>query len=124
MVIITCSVYICWLSSLISYSPVDKLRITKKSGNQVVGEGATVRFTVTASGINMRNFRYKWNRRGDQLQSSGRVRGINSAAFSIHNVLLSDRGLYYCNVTNEWENSVWTGDIMLTVKGVCVVCIQ
>ena len=100
---------------------VDQLLITNASRNRMVGEGDTVQLTVTASGINMRNFKYKWSRMGDHLQSSGRVHGVDSATLTIHGVLLSDGGLYYCNVTNEWGNSMRTGDIMLTVKGVCML---
>ena len=82
----------------------------------MVGERDTVQLTVSASCRN-KNFRYKWSRRGDQLQSSDRVHGVDSATLTIHDVLLSDGGLYYCNVSNEWGNNVRTSDIRLTVKG-------
>ena len=84
----------------------------------MVDEGETIQLTVTASGVNMGNFSYKWSRRGDHLQS--RVRRVNRATLTIRNILLSDEGQYYCTVTNEWGNSVSTGNITLTVKGVCM----
>ncbi|XP_065918658.1 hemicentin-1-like isoform X2 [Dysidea avara] len=92
----------------------DKLFINATSPDQVIGEGETVWFTITASGINMRNFDYKWEKRGGQF--SDRVRGINSTTLIIRSTLLSDEGQYYCNVTNEWGNSIRSDDITLTVE--------
>jgi len=93
----------------------DLLFINGTSANQVIGEGGTAQLTVTASGIKSRKFVYKWEKKSGQF--SDRVRGINTATLTIHNVLEFDEGHYYCNVTNEWGNSIKTGDIILTVEG-------
>ena len=105
--------------SLISCIYADKLFINATSPDQVIGEGETVWFTITASGINMRNFDYKWEKRGGQF--SDRVRGINSTTLIIRSTLLSDEGQYYCNVTNEWGNSIRSDDITLTVEGMHIM---
>jgi len=103
--------------NLFFISCTDQLSIEATSDNRVIGEGGIAELTVTASGVNSRNFVYKWKRRGSQF--SDRVHGISTATLTIGNVIKSDEGSYYCNVTNEWGNSR-TKDITLTVKGTCV----
>ena len=93
----------------------DLLFINATSAIEVIGEGGTAQLTVTASGINSRNFTYKWEKKRGQF--SDRVGGINTTTLTIHNVLDSDEGHYYCTATNEWGNSLKTGDITLTVEG-------
>ena len=57
---------------------------------------------------------------GETIYNLECVELINRATLTIRNILLSDEGQYYCTVTNEWGNSVSTGNITLTVKGVCM----
>ena len=94
----------------------DQLSISVTSTNNTVGEGATVIFTATASGINKENFVYVWKKRGNRNLPS-KVSGVNGAVLMIPNSLKSDEGQYYCTVTNEWGGSVKSNDVTLTVVG-------
>ena len=81
-----------------------------------VGEGATVHFTAIADGINKRNFVYQWKKRNSGVFPD-KVSNVNGAVLTIPNVLESDKGRYYCNVTNEWNRTVQSDDVKLVVKG-------
>ena len=95
---------------------IDQLSISVTPTNSRVGEGATAIFTATASGINKENFVYQWRKRGNG-NLPNKVSGVNGAVLMIPNSLESDKGQYYCNVTNEWGRNVKSNDVTLTVIG-------
>ena len=101
--------------SLISCIYADKLFINATSRDRVIGEGGIARFNITASGVNMEKFVYRWGKREGQV--SDRAHGRSRKRLTIRNVLESDEGQYYCNVTNEWGNSVRSDVVTLTVEG-------
>ena len=43
--------------------------------------------------------------------------GFNGTVLTIPNVLESDEGQYYCNVTNEWGRSLESNNGNLTFSG-------
>ena len=78
------------------------------------------RFIATANGINMNNFVYQWKKRGnDNLPN--KVSDAYSIILTIPNVVESDEGRYYCIVTNEWDRSVESDDVNLTVIGTYIL---
>ena len=83
-----------------------------------VGEGSTATITVMATGIhtNENNFKYQWRKRNGN-NFPDKVSGINESVLTIPNVLESDNGQYYCIVTNEWDTSVESDNVTLTVFG-------
>ena len=85
--------------------------------NPVLGLGGTAQFTATASGVNMRGFRYQWEKRGGSLPN--KVSGVNGAVLAIPHLVDSDEGVYFCTVTNEW-NSKKSNDIRLSVEGMYI----
>ena len=94
----------------------DQLSISVTPTNKTVGEGATAVFTATTSDINGENFVYQWKKRGDR-NLPNKVSGVDGAELMIPNSLKSDQGQYYCTVTNEWDRSVRSNDVTLTVVG-------
>ena len=86
-----------------------------------IGKGGTARFTATASGIKTNNdiFRYHWLKRGSN-NLPDKVLDVNGTVLKIPNVTESDEGLYYCTVTNEWDRSLGSNDVNVTVYGMYV----
>ena len=84
--------------------------------NITVGEGATAIFTATASGINKENFKYQWRKR-DSNSLPSKVLEVNGTKLMIPNTLKSYEGQYYCNVINEWDRSMKSNDVTLSVIG-------
>jgi len=104
---------------------VDQLFVTVES-NLVIGEGKRAQFIATGSGINKRNFKYQWKRRGSS-SFPNKALGVNETILTIPDVIKSDEGYYYCVVTNEWGRSERSDNITLTVQGMCsyiVKCMQ
>ena len=97
----------------------DQLSISITPTNTVAGEQRTVQFTATTSGINKRNFVYQWRRRGSSSLPN-KVSGVNGAVLTIPNLVESDEGVYFCTVTNQWDNSVRSDDVTLSVIGMYV----
>ena len=93
----------------------DQLSISVTPANPVIGEGGTAQFTATASDVNMTNFVYQWRKKHVSLPN--KVFGVNRTVLTIPNLVESDEGIYYCTVTNEWGNSVSSGDVTLSVQG-------
>ena len=93
----------------------DKLFINVTLTNPVVGKRGTAQFTATASGVNMRNFVYQWKTNGSSIPN--KVSGVNGTVLTIPDLVPSDEGVYYCTVTNEWDNSVRSNNVTLSVKG-------
>ena len=80
----------------------------------MIGERGTAQFTATASGVNMRNFVYQWRKRGSSSLPI-KVSGVNGTVLTIPNLVESDEGVYYCTVTNQWDNSERSDDVTLSV---------
>ena len=81
-----------------------------------IDEGETAQFTATASGINSNNFVYQWKKRGSN-NLPDKVDGSDGTVLTIPNVLESDEGQYYCNVTNEWGRRIQSNDGILAISG-------
>ena len=86
-----------------------------------VGKGQTVTLNATASGIstNKSNFIYQWRKR-DSSSLPNKVSGVNGRVLTIPNANESDSGLYYCTVTNEWDRSLESANVLLIVFGMYV----
>ena len=95
--------------------PIDELSISVTPTNKTVGEGATAIFTAMASGKN-KNFVYQWKKK-DSRNLPNKASGVNVAELKIPNALKSDEGQYYCTVTNEWDRSMKSNDVTLSVVG-------
>ena len=81
-----------------------------------MNKGRIAYFTATASGINVNNFEYQWKKRGSRnLPTGSKVISVNGAVLIIPNLTESDKGQYYCIVTNEWGRSLKSN--YLTVNG-------
>ena len=90
--------------------------------NSLIGRGRPAEFTAVASGIstNESNFMYQWRKR-DSNGLSNTVPGANGAVLIIPSVSVSDRGQYYCIVTNEWGRSVESDNVSLAVFGTYII---
>jgi len=99
------------------FSVKDQLSISVTPTNPEIGERGTVNFTAIASGVNMTNFVYQWRKRnGSSLPN--KVSGLNGAVLTIPDLeVVSDKGVYYCTVTNEWGNRKRSNDVTLNVIG-------
>ena len=87
------------------------MSITVSPLSQTVSEGGVATFTATASGINAREFKYKWYKsEGQDSTIVGRKRNL-----VITNVRVEDAGLYYSCVKNEWSNTNCSVAVNLTI---------
>ena len=86
--------------------------------NLLIGKGTTAEFTAMATGISTddNNFIYQWRKR-DSNSLPEKVLGVNESVLTIPDVLESDEGQYYCIVTNEWNRSVESDNVALTIYG-------
>lgn len=73
-------------------SIVSSAFITGQPADQTVDEGASVNFSVTASGENLS---YQWQKDGADIS------GATSNTLTLTSVSLADGGDYQCNVTND-----------------------
>ena len=71
---------------------------------------------VTGISTDENNFTYQWRKRGSNSFPS-KVSGDTGAVLTIPDVLESDEGQYYCTVTNEWDRSIESDDVDLSVFG-------
>ena len=96
----------------------DQLSISITPNNLLIGKGTTAEFTAMATGISTddNNFIYQWRKR-DSSSLPEKVSGINESVLTIPDALESDEGQYYCTVTNEWDRSVESDNVMVTVFG-------
>jgi len=96
---------------------IDRLSINVKPTSRTVGEGGSAQFNATASSkMSKKGFTFQWRKRGfDRL--SDKVSGVDGTVLTIPNLVKSDEGQYYCIVTNEWNRSVESNDVTLTVEG-------
>ena len=81
-----------------------------------IGKGNTATFTAMASGISTSGFMYQWRKR-DSNSLPDKVSGVNNSVLTIPNVIESDGGQYYCTVTNEWDRSVMSDEVSLSIFG-------
>ena len=96
----------------------DELGISITPNNLLISKGTTAEFTAMATSISTddNNFMYQWRKR-DSSSLPEKVSGINESVLTIPNALESDEGQYYCTVTNEWDRSVESDNVMITVFG-------
>ena len=101
---------------IINFMHADLLSIQVTPTSRTIGERGMATFTATASGINMNNFMYQWRKRGsDSLPD--KVSSVDGTILIIPNLIKSDEGRYYCIVTNEWDRSMESNVVTLTVEG-------
>ncbi len=81
--------------------------ITSQTWDQTVNAGASVTFSVTASGT--APLTYQWRKNGENIP------GANAASYTINNAQASDAAGYYCWVTNGY-GAAWSGSAILTVN--------
>ena len=92
----------------------DQLSISVVSNNSIIAKGRTAHLTVMASGIG--TLRYQWKRRNiDNLPD--KILGEDTAVLIIPKLDISDGGEYYCIVSNMWNRSMESDNIILTVYG-------
>ena len=91
--------------------------ISVTPNNSLIGEGGTARFNITAFSIGA--LRYQWSKRGVSSLPE-KVLGRNASVIIIPSLNKSDGGQYYCTVTNMWDTSKKSDDVILTVYGMLV----
>ena len=82
--------------------------------NLLIAEGRTAQFNITTYSIAA--IRYQWSKRGINALPE-KVLGTNTSLLIIPNLNKSDGGQYYCVVTNIWNRSELSDDVILTVYG-------
>ena len=105
------------------YVSTDQLTVEVMPRNVVVGQGNTAIFIAVTNGISTSNnsFMYLWRKR-DSNSLPSKVLGVNEAMLTIPNVTSDDEGQYYCTVTNEWDSSVESDDVTLSIFGMLDFC--
>ena len=96
---------------------LDLLTITI-TGNLEIPENKTAKLTAMADGIrtDTNSFKYQWRKR-DSDSFPDKVSVVNISVLTIPKFNKSDEGQYYCIVTNEWDRSVESNSVNLTVSG-------
>ena len=64
-------------------------------------------FTVVPQGENITNvsaYNYKWKKDGVDIQAGPHYNGINAATLIINNLVLSDKGYYTVDISNNYNN--------------------
>ena len=85
--------------------------------NLLIAEGKTAQFNIRTYSIAA--VRYQWHKRGINALPE-KVLGTNTSVLIIPNLNKSDGGQYYCVVTNKWNRSEQSDDVILTVYGMLV----
>ena len=85
---------------------LDPVKITQHPEDIFVGEGGTLMLTTTAEGPGSDLFTYQWKKMGSNSLPRRRASGGNTTQLVITSVTTSDRGSYYCIVTNQWGRMV------------------
>ena len=97
---------------------LDQLSITVvPNGEVLLNEGQIARFNATASDLSETDhFMYQWKKRNNG-NIPDKVLGVNNAMLVIPDLRVSDKGHYYCTVTNEWGSSMESDNISLYIEG-------
>ena len=83
----------------------------------MISEGGTVTFIAASTGItDEKQLTYMWKKNG-RNRLPNKISGHNNTMLTIPNLMEDDEGQYYCSVTNEWDNSVRSEYVTLTVQG-------
>ena len=83
-----------------------------ENGPITVAEGSDVVLRCRATGDEP--LTYQWMRVSGSLPNNARP-NTNGRKLTIHNIAVSNRGQYYCNVSND-EGSVSSMEVNVTVK--------
>ena len=83
-----------------------------ENGPITVAEGSDVQLRCRATGNGTLN--YQWMRVSRSLPNNARP-STDGQKLTIHNIAVSNRGQYYCNVSNN-EGSVSSMKVNVTVK--------
>ena len=86
-----------------------------------ITEKETAQFNAAADGINRMNFMYQWKKRDNHFLPS-KILGVDDTLLRIPDLRMSDQGIYYCTVTNEWNRIVESDDVTLIVTGMQFSC--
>ena len=81
---------------------LDPITIIQPPEDVLVRDGGTLMLTITAQGPGHDKFTYQWKKMGSNSLPS-RANGVNTTQIVITSVTTSDRGSYYCIVTNQWD---------------------
>ena len=85
----------------------------------LIAEGTTAKLAINTTDVG--TLRYQWRKRGVE-QLPDKALGGDTAVLIIPEVDGSDKGKYYCVVTNTWNVTVESPDINLNTYGM-LVCI-
>ena len=91
-------------SAVLSIS-IDRIDFTQHPEGVLVGEGNELTLTITAEGPGSDQFTYQWKKMGSNSLPD-KASGVDTAQLVITSVTTSDRGSYYCIVTNQWGRMV------------------
>ena len=103
--------------SVVSSLPVDAINFIQHPKDVLVGEGDRVMLTTIAEGPGSDQFTYQWKKMGSNSFTRRRASGEDTTQLVITSVTTSDRGSYYCIVTNQWGRMVES--MRATVKILC-----
>ena len=95
---------------------LDLITITQPPEDVLVRDGGTLMLTITAQGPGHDKFTYQWKKM-DSSSLPSRASGLNTTQLVITSVTTSDRGSYYCIVTNQWGRMMES--MRATVKILC-----
>ena len=96
----------------------DPLTIIQPPENFLVRDGGTLMLTVTAQGPGHDNFTYQWKKMGTNSLPS-RASGVDTKQLVIRSVTTSDKGSYYCTVTNQWGRMMESMRTAVKILGWC-----
>jgi len=74
--------------------------------------------TITAQGPGHNNFTYQWKKMSSSSLPS-RASGIDTTQLVIRSVTTSDKGSYYCIVTNQWNGMMESMRAAVKILGKC-----
>ena len=86
--------------------------------NITLGKGDMLALRLIAKGPGSGYFIYKWRKVNDTLPTT--VEGEDTQNLTIRSVIPSDSGSYYCNVTNQWGNTVRSKTITVNILCKCI----
>lgn len=101
-------------SSAASLTVNTPVSINSQPGSLSVSAGATVNFSVGATGSTPLS--YQWKKNGSNLSDGGNISGATTATLTVSNVTTGDNGSYSCDVTNSC-GTVASDSATLTVTG-------